>query len=81
MAHDQPARILIVEDDPGVAALMQRRLQRAGHEAAVAPGPEEALRQLEQGESSCCSWTTACPAPRAAWTSTSASRSPATTCP
>jgi PAS domain S-box-containing protein len=49
MAHESPARILIVEDDPGVAALMQRRLQRAGHDAVVAPGPDEALRQLERG--------------------------------
>ena len=38
--------ILIVEDDAGVAALEQRRLERAGYGVVTAAGPAEAMAQL-----------------------------------
>src|SRR5690606_36045118 len=46
MAH--AATILVVEDDPGVAVLQCRVLERMGHQVFVAGRPGEALRCLEQ---------------------------------
>lgn len=40
--------ILIVEDDPGVARLQERRLRRAGYEVVTAATAAEALAALEQ---------------------------------
>jgi PAS domain S-box-containing protein len=41
--------VLIVEDDPGVAILQRRRLERAGFEVAVATDVEGALAALARG--------------------------------
>ena len=41
--------ILIVEDDPGVAALQQRQLQGAGYDVAIALSPQEALERVRRG--------------------------------
>ena len=43
------ARVLIVEDDLGVATLQQRQLERAGYEVAVATTPDDALETVKQG--------------------------------
>jgi PAS domain S-box-containing protein len=43
------ACVLIVEDDPGTAALERRQLERAGYEVAVAETADEALRAVRQG--------------------------------
>ena len=42
-------RILIVEDDAGVALLERRQLQRAGYEVDVAATPDEAMATLRRG--------------------------------
>jgi PAS domain S-box-containing protein len=42
-------RVLIVEDDQGVATLERRQLQRAGYEVDVATTPGEALRRIQEG--------------------------------
>jgi PAS domain S-box-containing protein len=49
MAQDQPAHIVLFGDDPGVAALLQQRLQQASHEVVVAAEAEAAHRQILQG--------------------------------
>lgn len=41
-------RVLVVEDDAGVAALERRRLERAGYTVAVASSADEALEQLNR---------------------------------
>lgn len=40
------ARILVVEDDAGMARLQQKRLERAGHSVAVAQAAEAALKTI-----------------------------------
>src|SRR6516164_948150 len=40
------ARILVVEDDFGMARLQQKRLELAGHSVAVAQTAEAALRKI-----------------------------------
>jgi PAS domain S-box-containing protein len=47
-AHHQ-ACILIVEDDPGVATLEQRKLERAGYRVEVTQTVEEALEAVRKG--------------------------------
>jgi PAS domain S-box-containing protein len=42
--------ILVVEDDPGTAALERRRLERAGHAVKVAATADEALAVVRTGE-------------------------------
>jgi DNA-binding response OmpR family regulator len=42
------ARILIIEDEPGVAEILQVNLQGAGHAVAAAADGEEALSALDQ---------------------------------
>ena len=42
--------VLVVEDDPGVALLERRRLERAGYCVVDAASIEEALKVLEQGD-------------------------------
>jgi len=41
--------VLIIEDDPGVARLQQKRLERAGYTAVSAGTAEEGMRILAQG--------------------------------
>src|SRR5437867_4160232 len=41
-------RILCVEDDHDVAALIQRKLQRLGHRVVLAPNVDTALRQISE---------------------------------
>jgi PAS domain S-box-containing protein len=43
------ARVLVVEDDPGVAALERRHLERAGYDVVVAARPEEAVAVVQTG--------------------------------
>jgi PAS domain S-box-containing protein len=49
--RDEPvgARVLIVEDDLGVATLQRRQLQRAGYQVEVATTGEEAVEIVRQG--------------------------------
>jgi PAS domain S-box-containing protein len=49
---EEPARstILLVEDDPGVARLEQRRLERAGYSVTTAATAEAALRKVAEGD-------------------------------
>jgi DNA-binding response OmpR family regulator len=42
----QPLRLLLVEDDEDMALLMQRRLERAGHQVTRCDSPEDALQVL-----------------------------------
>ncbi len=43
-------RILIVEDDEGIAELQRMRLERCGHEVVVTNTPQEALSLLDTGK-------------------------------
>src|SRR5437763_1403126 len=43
MTPGSHATILVLEDDPGVAALERRRLERAGHTVVVAVTGDEAM--------------------------------------
>lgn len=45
----RPARVLVVDDDPGIARMVDRRLRRVGYECIMAASGEEALAQLDQG--------------------------------
>lgn len=42
-------RILYMEDDPGIARLLQKRLERAGFSVDVAPDGEQGLAMFERG--------------------------------
>ncbi|HXW04297.1 MAG TPA: response regulator [Vicinamibacterales bacterium] len=42
--------VLVVEDDPGVAALQRRQLERAGYHVDVAATPAEALARVRSGQ-------------------------------
>ena len=46
---DRAGRILIVEDDPGVALLERQQLQRAGYDVEVATTPDEAMTAFRKG--------------------------------
>lgn len=41
-------RILVVDDEPGIRALLRRILEREGHEVAEATEGADALRQIER---------------------------------
>ncbi|HVF51679.1 MAG TPA: sigma-54 dependent transcriptional regulator, partial [Pyrinomonadaceae bacterium] len=43
-----PAKILVAEDEANLRLVIQKELQRLGHEVRVAPDGEAALRQLEE---------------------------------
>jgi PAS domain S-box-containing protein len=43
------ARVLVVEDDPGLASLERRRLERAGYDVVVAARPAEAEAAIKAG--------------------------------
>ena len=47
MAQSAPIRILYVEDDPGLARLVQRRLQRVGYVVDIAVDGEEGIKKYE----------------------------------
>ena len=49
MAAGTPLRLLVMEDDPGQARLLQRVLQRAGYQVALAPDGETGLRLSAAG--------------------------------
>ena len=44
----QPARILVAEDEVNLRLVLQKELQRMGHEVRVAPDGEAALKLLEE---------------------------------
>jgi DNA-binding NtrC family response regulator len=44
----QPARILVAEDEANLRLVLQKELQRMGHDVRVAPDGEAALRLLEE---------------------------------
>jgi len=46
-APHTPVTILVVDDDPGIARLIVRELERAGHHTASVPSGEEAIAWLE----------------------------------
>ena len=50
MPDDHPIRILYMEDDPGLARLVQKRLRRAGYETDVAEDGEQGVEQYQAGE-------------------------------
>ncbi|HXG02082.1 MAG TPA: response regulator [Candidatus Binatia bacterium] len=43
-------RILIVDDEPQVAEILARSLEREGHQASIATSGEEALRRIHPQE-------------------------------
>jgi len=45
-AETSPARILVVDDDPGMRQMLEVLLRRAGHKAEVVPGGKAALARL-----------------------------------
>jgi two-component system sensor histidine kinase/response regulator len=47
MAQPEPIRILYVEDDPGLARLVQKRLQRVGYVVDIATDGEEGIKKYE----------------------------------
>ncbi|HEV3118329.1 MAG TPA: response regulator [Gemmataceae bacterium] len=49
MATERKTRILIIEDDPGVARLQQRCLERAGFEVVIAHTATSGLRMIRLG--------------------------------
>jgi len=46
--NTQPARILVAEDEANLRLVLQKELQRMGHDVKVAPDGEEALKLLEE---------------------------------
>src|SRR6187551_1209936 len=46
---DPAGKILILEDDPGIAQLEMRRLERAGHAVELASTADQARRILKRG--------------------------------
>ena len=48
MSDPQPAKILVAEDEANLRLVLQKELQRLGHEVRVAPDGEAALRLLEE---------------------------------
>src|SRR6476646_9466908 len=50
MTAADPATILVVEDDAGIATLEQRRLARAGYPVATVATAAAALARLAQGD-------------------------------
>jgi len=49
MAESKPIRILYMEDDPGLARLFKKRLERAGYVVDIARDGEEGLAMYEAG--------------------------------
>jgi diguanylate cyclase (GGDEF)-like protein len=47
MAQSEPLRILYIEDDPGLARLVQKRLQRVGYVVDIASDGEEGIKKYE----------------------------------
>jgi len=47
MSGSQPVRVLYMEDDQGLAQLLQRRLKRLGYAVDVAPDGEQGLTMVE----------------------------------
>jgi CheY-like chemotaxis protein len=47
-AQVSPARVLVVDDEPEIAELIEETLQRAGHQVRVAGSGEEALALLDE---------------------------------
>jgi two-component system sensor histidine kinase/response regulator len=47
MVQSEPVRILYVEDDPGLARLVQKRLQRVGYVVDIAADGEEGIKKYE----------------------------------
>jgi DNA-binding NtrC family response regulator len=43
-------RILLVDDEPSLLRLLQRHLQRGGHQVLAADSAEAALEQLQEGQ-------------------------------
>ena len=48
MSNEQPSRILVAEDEANLRLVLQKELQRQGHDVRVAPDGEAALRLLEE---------------------------------
>jgi PAS domain S-box-containing protein len=48
MAHPEHIRILYIEDDPGLARLVQKRLERVGYEVDIAADGEEGVAKYER---------------------------------
>lgn len=44
----RPSRVLLVDDEPGIAKLMKMFLEEAGYEVVVATNGVQALRHLDQ---------------------------------
>ena len=49
MRDGRTETILVVEDDPGIASLERRSLERAGYDVSVATTAEEALEKMQEG--------------------------------
>ena len=47
--NTQPAKILVAEDESNLRLVLQKELQRMGHDVRVAPDGEAALKLLEEG--------------------------------
>lgn len=47
MAHSEPIHILYIEDDPGLARLVQKKLQRAGYVVDIASDGEQGVAKFE----------------------------------
>ena len=49
MGRPKTVRVLYMEDDPGLARLVQKKLERAGYDTDIAPDGETGLAMYEQG--------------------------------
>jgi signal transduction histidine kinase/DNA-binding response OmpR family regulator len=49
MSESKPVRVLYMEDDVGLARLLQKRLQQAGYIVDIAPDGEQGLAMYEDG--------------------------------
>jgi DNA-binding response OmpR family regulator len=49
MTTGDPCKILIVDDEPAVGALIGAELRQQGHACTLATGPEQAIALLDGG--------------------------------
>jgi DNA-binding response OmpR family regulator len=54
---DKRGCVLVLEDDPGTAALEKRQLERAGYDVTLARDPDHALEEVRKGNVSLASVT------------------------
>ena len=54
------ARILVIDDEPGISLLCDRLLTRAGYGVIAYTDPKKALDAVDRNASTCCWWIFGC---------------------